>query len=244
LPDRHEPAVAVIELSRAFRTADQVVHAVDGVSFDVTAGEMVALMGPSGSGKTTLLNLIGGLDRPTGGRIELFGRAIERLAERELTSIRARTIGIVFQDPHLLPGLTAIENVVVASLPWRPARELAIEARELLSEVGLDHRRDFPPARLSGGERQRVAIARALAGGRPLLLADEPTGNLDTATTDEIIGLIDQLRRTRSMTVLIATHDPTVAAAADRIIRLMDGRLVGEQSFDTPTSLGVHEFGA
>jgi putative ABC transport system ATP-binding protein len=146
-----------------------------------------------------------------------------------LTAFRAGSVGLVFQDPHLLPGLTALENVVVARLPWRPRRELAEEADTLLAAVALAERRDFPPARLSGGERQRVGIARALLGKPPLILADEPTGNLDAITTGDLVQLLRQLRARFELTLIVATHDPAVASAADRVIRLVDGSIRAEE---------------
>jgi putative ABC transport system ATP-binding protein len=152
-------------------------------------GSICAIVGPSGSGKTTLINLVAGLDRADEGNVEVLGRRLKALSERELDRYRAETVGVVFQDPHLLPGLTALENVVVARLPWASRAELEPEAKELLSAVGLERRMHFPPARLSGGERQRVGFARALLGRRPVLLADEPTGNVDArdGTTDPVI---------------------------------------------------------
>jgi ABC-type lipoprotein export system ATPase subunit len=186
-------------------------------------------MGPSGSGKTTLLNLIGGLDRPTSGSIRVLGHELQGLRERSLTRFRARVVGVVFQDPHLLPGLTALENVVSAQLPWRRRRQLVPEGTEMLVAVGLKDRLNFPPSRLSGGERQRVGIARALMGGRPLLLADEPTGDLDIDTAEEILELLGSLRSRLGLTVMVATHDPAVARTADRVIRLSGGALRPEE---------------
>lgn len=203
-----------------------MVTALDGVDLDVLPGETVALMGPSGSGKTTLLNLIGGLDRPTSGSIEVFGYRLHEMSERELTAFRAHSVGIVFQDPHLLPGFSALDNVVLSRLPWRPLVELRLEARRLLEEVGLGHRLNHAPGRLSGGERQRVGIARALVGAPGILLADEPTGNLDTSTAASAVALLNEIRAARNLTLLIATHDPSVAAIANRILHLSNGRLI------------------
>jgi ABC-type lipoprotein export system ATPase subunit len=203
----------------------------------VPAGTAYAVTGPSGSGKSTLLHLIAGLDRPTGGEVTVLGQVLSVLREHELTAFRARHIGFVFQDPHLLPGLTALENVVVARLPWRSRRELVREARELLEAVGLAERVDHPPARLSGGERQRVGIARALLGGPALLLADEPTGNLDAATTEALLELLDRLRAELLITLVIATHDPVVAAVANRVVRLVDGQLQSDHPTVTGTDM-------
>jgi predicted ABC-type transport system involved in lysophospholipase L1 biosynthesis ATPase subunit len=170
----------------------------------------------------------------------VLGHQLDVLREHELTAFRAGSVGFVFQDPHLLPGLTAVENVVVARLPWQPRRELEAQARELLAAVGLEQRMDHPPARLSGGERQRVAIARALVGGPPLLLADEPTGDLDAAGTEALLALLERLRRALRLTVMVATHDPAVAAMADRVVRLVDGRVVGDHAIDGHAPLDLH----
>jgi putative ABC transport system ATP-binding protein len=224
-------------VSRSYETGLAQVRAVREVTMTVPAGAAVAVTGPSGSGKSTLLNLIAGLDRPTGGEVTVFGQALSGLREHELTAFRARHVGFVFQDPHLLPGLTALENVVVARLPWRSRRKLVPEARELLDAVGLAERVDHPPARLSGGERQRVGMARALLGGPTLLLADEPTGNLDAATTEALLELLGRLRAELTLTVVIATHDPVVAAVADRAVRLVDGQLQSDHGTVSGTDM-------
>jgi ABC-type lipoprotein export system ATPase subunit len=234
-------AVIVSSVTRAFQSGGEQVHALQGVSLSVGVAEAVAITGPSGSGKTTLLNLIGGLDRPTSGTVTVLGRDLGSLKERELTAFRARILGVVFQDPHLLPGLTALENVVVARLPWARRRVLEPEARKLLAAVGLGSRMNHPPARLSGGERQRVGIARALLGQPQLLLADEPTGNLDAASTEELIALLDELRMNLRLTLVIATHDPAVAAIAHRVVRLRGGHLVEEREQRSAERLDVRE---
>jgi putative ABC transport system ATP-binding protein len=225
-----EPAVMVSAVTRAFQSGGEEVHALEDVSLSVASAETVAITGPSGSGKTTLLNLIAGLDRPTSGTVTVLGQDLSSLKERELTAFRARSLGIVFQDPHLLPGLTALENVIAARLPWARRRVLEPDARKLLVAVGLGSRMNHPPARLSGGERQRVGIARALLGQPRLLLADEPTGNLDIGSTEELIALLDELRNDLKLTLVISTHDPAVAAIAHRVIRLRGGRVVEERS--------------
>jgi len=219
-------AVELRDVDRTYEVPTGTVTALEGVTLSVPSGEWLAITGPSGSGKTTLLNLVAGLDRPTVGRVITLGRDLGRLRESQLTAFRARSIGLVFQDPYLLPGLTALENVVVARLPWGSRRVLVEEAGRLLDAVGLSSRRDFPPARLSGGERQRVGIARALAGSPRLLLADEPTGNLDEATTGDILHLLRELRGGFGFTLVVATHDPAVSGMADRVLRLAGGRLV------------------
>jgi putative ABC transport system ATP-binding protein len=221
-------AAAAIDLdhaSRAFLSGSREVWAVREVSIRIDRGEAVAVTGPSGSGKTTLLNLIAGLDRCTGGEVSVLGRRLTHLSERELTTYRAQCLGLVFQEPYLLPGLSALENVMVARLPWIPRRRLEPDARTLLEAVGLAARVHFSPAQLSSGERQRVGIARALLGRPPLLLADEPTGNLDAATTGELLQLVTRLRSEMELTLVVATHDPAVAGIADRVLRLEGGRL-------------------
>jgi putative ABC transport system ATP-binding protein len=236
-----DQAVVVAAVTRAFRSGGEVVNALKDVSIAVGLAETVAIMGPSGSGKTTLLNLIAGLDRPTSGGVTVLGQDIKSMRERDLTVFRARSIGIVFQDPHLLPGLTALENVIAARLPWTRRRTLEPEARTLLNAVGLGSRMNHPPARLSGGERQRVGIARALLGHPRLLLADEPTGNLDAGSTEGLITLLSDLRMEMRLTLVIATHDPAVAAIAHRVIRLRGGHVVEELSQRPAEDLEVRE---
>lgn len=227
IPTDQELAVVLRSVSRSYQVSGGTILALREVTLVVPRGDAVAVTGPSGSGKTTLLNLVAGLDRPTSGEVITLGENLNQLRERQLTGFRARSIGLVFQDPHLLPGLSALENVVVARLPWGSRRELSAEAGRLLDAVGLSSRKDFPPARLSGGERQRVGIARALVGSPPLILADEPTGNLDDATTAEIIDLLRSLRDSLRFTLLVATHDLAVAAMADRVTRLGAGGIGG-----------------
>jgi len=221
----------MIELTRVSRVFDgkRKVVALDDISLRIERGEMVSIVGPSGSGKSTLLNLIGGLDRPTSGEIALDGARLEGASDDERTRIRRDKIGFVFQFFNLLPTLTSLENV---SLPlhlrgW-PRKKTEERARELLRLVQLGDRMDHLPEELSGGERQRVAIARALAIYPPILLADEPTGNLDTQTGEEILKLIHELHGRLGSTVLIVTHDPTVAGSCSRTIMLRDGRVAGD----------------
>ncbi len=203
---------------------DGDVRAVRGVSLAVAEGEFAAITGPSGCGKSTLLHLLGGLDRPTSGEVYFRGEPLSRL---DLDAFRSRRLGFVFQSFHLIPTLSAAENVQVPMFEsaW-PRVERAARARRLIAEVGLSHRAGHSPGRLSVGERQRVAIARALANEPALLLADEPTGNLDTPTQSEVLGLLDRLRRDRGLTLVIVTHSAEVAAAADREVRLRDGQIV------------------
>ena len=205
---------------------DGDVKAVRGVSIAVGGGEFAAITGPSGCGKSTLLHLLGGLDRPDEG--EVFFRG-EPLAKLDLDAFRARKLGFVFQSFHLVPTLTALENVQVPMFEGElPRGERVARARSLLDEVGLSDRANHLPRRLSVGERQRVAIARALANAPTLLLADEPTGNLDSKTQVEVLDLLARLRRERGLTLVIVTHSAEVAAAADREIKLRDGRVVAD----------------
>jgi ABC-type lipoprotein export system ATPase subunit len=224
-PERGASVVEVVDASREHRSGQVRVAALDTVSLTVSAGEAVAVVGRSGAGKTTLLNLIGGLDRPTSGRVTVLGQDLGRLSERGLNRFRASSVGLVFQDSYLLPGLSALENVMAANAVRANRRHLAEEAAALLDAVGLSSRKAFPPSRLSGGERQRVGIARAMLGRRPLLVADEPTGNLDAQATSELLDLFDELRETRHVALVIATHDPLVALRVPRCLRLHEGRM-------------------
>ena len=200
--------------------------AVDEVSLEMAPGAAVALTGPSGSGKSTLLHLIGAIERLDGGTIEVAGRDIGTLSRRSLAGYR-RSIGFVFQRFHLLPALTALDNVIAPVLPFRTDFDKRERARELLELVGLGDRAAALPSRLSGGQQQRVAIARALINTPRLLLADEPTGNLDSRTGASIVDLLLRLRDERGTTVVIATHDPSIAERCDRSLHLHDGRLAG-----------------
>jgi putative ABC transport system ATP-binding protein len=220
--------VSVRDLTLRLPSGGRTLTVLDGVSLDVASGETVAVAGPSGSGKSTLLGLVAGLDRPTSGSISVAHVEITRLGEDELARFRRDTIGYVFQSYHLIPTLTAAENVGVpldlAGVSGTPAR-----VAELLAGVGLADRGHHYPAQLSGGEQQRVALARAMALDPPLLLADEPTGNLDSATGAAIIDLLFALNRERGTTLLLVTHDATLAARADRVVSLRDGRIAGER---------------
>jgi putative ABC transport system ATP-binding protein len=205
----------------------QEVVALDDISLDVARGEFVSIMGPSGSGKSTLLNLIGCLDSPTSGTIAIDGVDVGRLDDDLLTAVRRRKVTIIFQFYNLLPTLSALENVALPRLLDGQSEATArLKASNLLDTVGLGHRREHLPEELSGGEMQRVAIARALMSEAPLLLADEPTGNLDTATADAVMELLTSTIRDVGLTLVLVTHDPAVAARADRTIRIRDGRLV------------------
>jgi putative ABC transport system ATP-binding protein len=216
------PLLEAVNLQRIYPDGD--VHALRGVSLKVERGESVAITGPSGCGKSTLLHLLGGLDVPTAGEVRYEGTPLSAL---DLDNYRARKVGFVFQSFYLLPTLTAIENVQVPMFEAElPRTERVARAGRLLDEVGLSHRRDQLPSRLSGGERQRIAIARALANEPAVLLADEPTGNLDSASQDEVLKLLQKLRQERALTLVVVTHSPEVAATADRNIKLRDGKVV------------------
>ena len=203
---------------------DGEVQALRGVSLDVERNEAVAIMGPSGCGKSTLLNLLGGLDRPTEGEIYFRGTPLSRI---DRDQYRAREIGFIFQSFHVLSTLSAVENVQVPMFETTLDRRRRVERAEaLIEQVGLAHRRNHRPMQLSVGERQRVAIARALANEPSLLLADEPTGNLDSRSQNEVLQLLDDLRQRQGLTLIIITHSPEVAAAAQRVIRMRDGRVL------------------
>ena len=205
------------------------VRALDGVSLRVDSGEFLAVCGPSGSGKTTLLNLIGTLDRPTSGEVWVNGVNVARLKGDALADFRRENIGFVFQLFHLVPWLTALENVMLPLLPYRRGLGFDLEdrARGLLEEMGLGGRLEHLPGELSGGEQQRVAIARALVNRPRLVLADEPTGNLDSASGSEVMELLRRSNESHGVTVVLVTHDERVAGYADRVIHLRDGKIVG-----------------
>jgi putative ABC transport system ATP-binding protein len=221
------PLIQATAVERRYRDGDVV--ALRGVSFTIERGEFVSVMGPSGSGKSTLLHILGGLESPTAGEVRYLGENLEEM--KSLARFRARAVGFVFQSFCLLPTLTALENVQVPMLemPW-PRRERRSRAEALLETVGLGHRLHHLPSKLSGGERQRVAIARSLANGPGVLLADEPTGNLDSASARSILELVQQVHLERQMTVIVVTHDPGVASVANRVLRMMDGRIVEDGS--------------
>jgi len=219
-------AVRASGLAKAYQDGERRVEVLRGADLAVEPGELVAVVGPSGSGKSTLLHLLGALDRPDRGEVEIGGERLSALSGARLAAFRNRTIGFVFQFHQLLPDFTAHENVI---LPGRIAgiepRRAAARAEELLAEVGLSDRLDHYPNQLSGGERQRVAICRALLLEPPLLLADEPTGNLDPASGDQVFELLVALQRRHGTTAVLVTHNPEIAGRAGRILRLEDGRL-------------------
>jgi putative ABC transport system ATP-binding protein len=218
--------VTARDLTRTYRLNGQPVAALRGVSCDIAAGEYVAITGPSGCGKSTLLQLLGGIDVPSSGTVEVLGTRLDQLGDAALTRLRLERIGFIFQRFHLLPVLSAVENVELpmaeAGVPRQERRE---RARELLRYVGLSHREDHRATQLSGGEMQRVAVARALANRPALILADEPTGELDAATGREILELFRRLNADGT-TLVVVTHEDRLAAEASRVIRLLDGRVV------------------
>jgi putative ABC transport system ATP-binding protein len=216
------------DLAKTYDTGGAKVLALRGVDLAIERGEFVAIMGPSGCGKSTLLNLLAGLDRPTAGTVRLDGQRIDRLSETELARLRRRRIGFVFQFFNLMPTLSAVENVELPLLlAGRRRKDARRSANELLSELGIGDKHAAAPVQLSGGQQQRVALARALANSPDVLLGDEPTGNLDSAATREVLGLL-RGARDRGQTLLIATHDARVAAAADRVVTLRDGLVSDE----------------
>jgi putative ABC transport system ATP-binding protein len=227
------PVESIVEaraVDKVYDTGKVEVHALRGVSFVVPRGEMVAIMGPSGSGKTTLLNCLSGLDRVDGGEVMIEGVELGSMSDEERTDYRARRMGFVFQFYNLMPVLTAVENVelplLVSRVPGREARQKALAALEL---VGLAERASHVPDELSGGQRQRCTIARALVNEPAIVWADEPTGDLDSENAHEIVALMRRLNRERGLTFLIVTHDISVGRATDRIVRMVDGEIVGEE---------------
>jgi putative ABC transport system ATP-binding protein len=234
-----EPLILARDLSRHYVVGGEVVRALDGVSFAIGRGEFLAIVGQSGSGKSTLMNLLGCLDTPTAGSYRLNGVDVQGLTDDALADLRNREIGFVFQTFQLLPRATALANVELP-LVYRgmPRRERRARAEGALAAVGLANRMQHRPNELSGGQRQRVAIARALVGDPSILLADEPTGNLDTSTGEEIIRLFDELNQ-RGHTIILVTHEPRLAARCPRAIRLSDGQVVGDGPGAEIATLGV-----
>jgi putative ABC transport system ATP-binding protein len=219
--------VQLTQVSKRYEGDGMPVVALDGVTLSVESGEVVAVTGPSGSGKSTLLHVVGAMDRPDEGTARVGRYEVTTLSRAQQADYR-RKIGFVFQRFHLLPALTVADNVVAPVLPYRTDFDKFERAKELLASVGLGGRERSSPSRLSGGEQQRVAIARALINEPGLLLADEPTGNLDSVTGGEIVQLILDLRGARGMTVIVATHDPVVASRCDRVVRLRDGAIIDD----------------
>jgi putative ABC transport system ATP-binding protein len=223
--------VEVHEVHKSFKRGSEVLDVLNGLNLTVTQGEFVALMGPSGSGKTTLLNLIAGLDQPTSGSINVQGEEISKMSESQLAGWRTRSIGFVFQFYHLLPVLTAFRNVELPLLLLPlSASQRKQQVTTALEIVGLSDRMWHRPGQLSGGQQQRVGIARAIVTDPTLIVADEPTGDLDSKSADEILNLLGELKRTLHKTIVMVTHDPRAAERADRIVQLEKGRLVSQSS--------------
>ncbi len=224
--------LSLVGIRKSYGSGEMESEVLHGLDLTLRAGEFAALIGPSGSGKSTLLNLIGLLDRPTGGQLDIDGQATVGLDDTGLTRLRGERIGFVFQHHHLIPAFTAQENVAMPLLVarGRPDAEMFERAGRLLEQVGLGDRRHHLANRLSGGQQQRVAIARALITDPPLVLADEPTGNLDTQSADRVFDLLRDFNQRQRTTFLIVTHDPRLAARCDRIIELVDGRIVADQA--------------
>jgi len=226
----HAPLIEAHHLVKLYTMGEETVHALDGVSFSIPRGGYCAIVGPSGSGKSTLMNILGGLDTPTHGRLVIDGADIGALDDEGLARFRNRTVGFVFQSFNLLPRMTALENVELPLIyAGVDAKQRRAQAEQLLARVGLAERMSHKPTQLSGGQQQRVAIARALAGKPALLLADEPTGALDTRTGQEILALFNELNR-EGATIVLVTHDVEVAAAANRTIEMRDGRIVADHA--------------
>jgi putative ABC transport system ATP-binding protein len=243
--ESNEFAIRAIDLTRTFEVGETTVEALRGFNLQVARGQFVALVGPSGSGKSTFLNLVGGLDRPTSGELWVNGEELSASKEKALTEHRRRKVGFVFQGFNLLPRLSALENVALPLMFVGASEQERLDrAQELLSQVGLTGRLDHRPTQLSGGEQQRVAIARALVSHPAIILADEPTGNLDTATGAEIMALLRNLNHEQGVTLLLVTHDLDAAGFADRIIHLRDGQIAaGSPSPLVETNLPTGESG-
>jgi putative ABC transport system ATP-binding protein len=231
-----EPAVAAAAVTRRYGEGEAAVHALRGVTIDVPDGQFTAVMGPSGSGKSTLMHLLAGLDRPTEGTVHVGGQDITRMPDKALTKLRRRHIGFVFQTFNLLPTLTAQENILLPlSIAGRKPDREAVDA--LMARVGLDERRGHRPSELSGGQQQRVAIARALVTRPTVLFADEPTGNLDSASGAAILDLMREAVDIDGQTTVMVTHDPRAAARADRVLYLADGRIVADMADPTEATV-------
>jgi putative ABC transport system ATP-binding protein len=228
-----QPTITAQDIRRTILLGGRELHILRGISFSASAGEWIALTGPSGSGKSTLLGILAGIDQPSSGKVRVDGVEISGMSEDRLARIRNEKIGMVFQAFHLIPTMTAQENVETPLYISPRRREARHLAQQMLEQVGLAERLHHLPHQLSGGEQQRVAIARALVTGPRLLLADEPTGNLDSATSKQVLMLIHQLRQKLNLTILMVTHDPQVARHADRAIHMIDGQLVEPPVFST-----------
>jgi putative ABC transport system ATP-binding protein len=221
----------VRSLEKTYSRGEETIRALKGVSLDIPEGQFVSIMGPSGSGKSTLLHLMGGLDRPSAGQVILGGESIDRLSDHSLSLFRRQKLGFIFQFFNLLPTLSALENVSLPRLLGSESmRQIEPKARELLAMMGLEHRMNHKPDQLSGGEMQRVAIARALISDPLLILADEPTGNLDSKTGESILTLLREMTQKTGKTIVMVTHDPKAASYGNRLIRMRDGALESDET--------------
>ena len=240
--DEPAPLVLVDNLERSFNMGQQTVHVINGITMTIQRGEIVAIIGASGAGKSTLLHILGTLDRPTKGEVLFEGKNMYKASETALASFRNRRIGFVFQFHHLLPEFTALENAYLPALIEKVPKETAIEtATALLSEVGLSHRLHLKPGELSGGEQQRVAVARALIRQPDLVLADEPTGNLDTHTGDDLFDLLRKLNETHGTAFVIVTHNEKLSHQTDRLIHLQDGQILEDRNLKEIPSPSIIE---
>jgi len=218
--------VELLDIEKVYRIGDSDIPILKGINLDIKQGEFIALMGPSGSGKSTLMNIVGCLDRPTKGKFMLLGQEISKLPDEELAKVRRDELGFIFQTFNLIGRISVLKNVEVPMvLAEVPRDERKARALDLLKAVGLSHRIEFSPIRISGGERQRVAIARALANDPKIIIADEPTGNLDLKSSQEVMGIMDRLHA-EGRTIIMVTHNPEVTVNCDRVIRLRDGRIM------------------
>lgn len=232
--------IEVQELTKVYQLGDTEVRALDGVNLTIEKGEMIAIMGPSGSGKSTLMAILGCLDAPTSGRYRLDNEIVEKMSDNQLADVRSRKIGFVFQQFNLLARTSALDNVMLPLIyAGVSGRERRNRAQEALEKVGLGDRMHHRPNELSGGQQQRVAIARALANSPAILLADEPTGALDSKTGAEIIGLFQRLHQDFGQTVIYVTHDPFVARHTRRIVRISDGKIAGDEAVEEPLLAGA-----
>lgn len=224
-------AIRMDDLTKVYEVGETEIRALNGIDLEIKKGQFVSIMGPSGSGKSTLLNVMGCIDTPTSGSLRIMDKEVSRLKDKDLTAIRLSTIGFIFQQFYLIPTLNAIENV---ELPMKEARiprdDRHRRATQLLNMVGLTNRMNHLPNQLSGGEQQRVAIARALANEPDILLADEPTGEVDSQTSDSILSILEDLNRDRGLTMVVVSHDPNVANRAPRRLSMVDGKIVSDRS--------------
>lgn len=226
-----KPIISARSITKVYSVGHQKINALNGVTIDVQPGEFVALVGASGSGKSTLLQLIGGLDRPTSGSIEVNGEQLTKMADRKMSIFRNRTLGFIFQSFYLQPFLNVRRNIEISAMPSRMKRKTRDQQVESIAKrLGLSDRLNHLPNELSGGQIQRVAIARALLGKPNILLADEPTGNLDVQNSHEIVAIFRQIRREIGTTIIVATHDQQIASQADRIIKISDGKIEYDKS--------------